>query len=366
LPIAVADALCCTATTVKGQRVNIHSITDTINRALKSAGLNPRLPALRDVTATIDKALAAAGLAQPQPSAPASAPAPRPVDDLAANESAVGEFVARSFANAAGQRNYKLYVPAMPTDEPLPLIVMLHGCKQDPDDFAAGTRMNELAQRHGFLVAYPEQPRAANGSSCWNWFQASDQGRDGGEPSILAGIVGDVAARHPVDAHRVFVAGLSAGAAMAVVLGVTHADVFAAVGAHSGLPYGSAHDVASAFAAMAGAAAPSPQQLEHSAGVATIVFHGDKDVTVNAANGHRIVDQAVSAASGPGPLERVSLPSNGATRTVYRDGDGRAHVEHWLVHGGAHAWSGGSAKGSFASPHGPDASAEMVRFFLER
>jgi poly(hydroxyalkanoate) depolymerase family esterase len=338
--------------------MSIHGIQDTIQRALASAGLNTSSPVLRNVRASIDQALAAAGLAQPG----SPVPAPQGAGEAAANEPVLGDFVARRFGNAAGSRNYKLYLPTTPNDKPMPLIVMLHGCKQDPDDFAAGTRMNELAQRHGFLVAYPEQPRAANGSSCWNWFQVSDQGRDSGEPSILAGIVGDIAAHHPVDARRVFVAGLSAGAAMAVILGVTHPDVFAAVGVHSGLPYGAASDVGSAFAAMAGAAAATPRT--RGVGVATIVFHGDKDSTVSAANSDRIVDHAIKA-SAPG-LERITTPAAGFTRTEYRHADGRTQIEQWLVHGGAHAWSGGSAKGSFASPNGPDASAEMVRFFLAR
>jgi poly(hydroxyalkanoate) depolymerase family esterase len=340
--------------------VNIHRISDTIQRALKSAGLDPQSASLQGVSATIDQALAAAGLTQARPAQP-----PAPFDDNAANEPALGEFVTRSFANAGGQRRYKLYVPATESSEPLPLILMLHGCKQDPDDFAAGTRMNELAQRHGFLVAYPEQPRAANGSSCWNWFEAPHQGRHGGEPSILAGIVGDIAARHPVDARRVFAAGLSAGAAMAVILGETHPDVFAAVGVHSGLPYGAAHDVPSAFAAMRGAAVPPRAQRAVGGGVKTIVFHGDSDATVNAANAERIVEQALRAAQAQQALERSTTREGGATRTVYRRADGRAQIEHWVVHGGAHAWSGGSSKGSFASPSGPDASAEMVRFFLQ-
>jgi poly(hydroxyalkanoate) depolymerase family esterase len=359
--------------------VTIDSITDTIERALKSAGLEPRSAAFKGVTDTIQKALSAAGIAQRSPAAQSAEPAqpaarqrvvadwtdavplrPQRVDPAPANDPASGDFTTRSFSNAAGSRNYKLYVPPGYAGEPMPLVVMLHGCKQNPDDFAAGTQMNALAQQHGFLVAYPEQTRPANGSNCWNWFQAAHQGRGGGEPSILAGIVGDVAAQYRVDTRRVFVAGLSAGAAMAVILGAAYPDVFAAVGAHSGLPLGAAHDVPSAFVAMHGGA-PAKAAAAAAQGVPTIVFHGDKDRTVAAANGQAIVMQAFGA-----PLARETAASSDSTRTVYRDAQGRVQVEDWLVHGGGHAWSGGSTKGSFTNPRGPDASAEMVRFFLQR
>lgn len=376
------DALCCTAAITKAI-VTIDSIADTIDRALKSAGLEPRSPALQGVTETIRKALAAAGIAQrfaqaapsdpPEPAAKQRAVSdwtdalplrPQRLDPAPANDPCVGEFVTCVFSNAAGSRNYKLYVPPTYAGEPMPLVMMLHGCKQTPDDFAAGTRMNELAQRHGFLVAYPEQTRPANGSNCWNWFQAPHQGRGGGEPAILAGIVGDVAAQYRIDLRRVFVAGLSAGAAMAVILGAAYPDVFAAVGAHSGLPLGAAHDVASAFAAMHGVA-PARAAAAAQTAVATIVFHGDRDKTVVVANAGAIVGQALGADADPA-LSRETTTRSGCTRTVYRDAAGRAQVEQWLVHGGGHAWSGGSTKGSFTQPGGPDASAEMVRFFFER
>ena len=365
--------------------MTIDSITDTIERALKSAGLEPRSAAFKGVTDTIQKALRAAGIAQRSPAAQSGDPAepvarprvvadwtdavplrPQREDPAPANDPAGGDFITRSFSNAAGSRNYKLYVPSANANEPMPLVVMLHGCKQNPDDFAAGTRMNELAQQHGFLVAYPEQTRPANGSNCWNWFQAPHQARGGGEPSILAGVVGDIAGQYRIDTHRVFVAGLSAGAAMAVILGAQYPDVFAAVGAHSGLPLGAAHDVPSAFAAMhGGAPANAASAAMARPGVPTIVFHGDQDHTVTAANGQAIVGQALSAQTGA-QLQRETTASSDSTRTVYRDAEGRVQVEDWLVHGGGHAWSGGSTKGSFTNPRGPDASAEMVRFFLGR
>ena len=250
---------------------------------------------------------------------------------------------------------------------PRPLVVMLHGCKQNPDDFAAGTHMNELAEQHGFLVAYPAQSNNANGSNCWNWFRPEDQRRDGGEPAILAGIVADVGGAYRVDPARVYVAGLSAGAAMAVILGQTHPDVFAAVGAHSGLPVGAAHDVGSAFVAMySGRSKSARAAVPGAAGPRTIVFHGDEDSTVVARNGEAIVAHAVA---GDVPLtstppERASAQGRDYTRTVYADADGQPRVEQWLLHGGAHAWSGGSKAGSYTDPTGPDASAEMVRFFL--
>jgi poly(hydroxyalkanoate) depolymerase family esterase len=279
-----------------------------------------------------------------------------------------------------GSRAYKLYVPGAYRAEPMPVVVMLHGCKQDPDDFAAGTRFNEVAEELGFLVAYPAQPAKANGSNCWNWFEPLAQTRAGAEPSIIAGIVGEIGKAYRVDERRVFVAGLSAGAAMAVVLGETYPDVFAAVGAHSGLPYGVAHDVASAFAAMHGGArlsadkstsglASTSRAPNASRGVATIVFHGDRDATVALKNGSAIADQAVSNLEHErGPLTREvqerTMRGRRCTRTSYLAGDGLPVVEHWTVHGGGHAWSGGSAAGSFTDPQGPDASREMMRFFL--
>lgn len=371
--------------------VTIDSITDTIERALKSAGLEPRSPALQGVTETIQRALASAGIA---PHVPAAAPAektrvvadwtdaiplhPQPpaqptATTAPANEPTIGPFTNCRFSNAAGSRDYKLYVPPNYSGEPMPLLLMLHGCKQNPDDFAAGTRMNELADRHGFLVAYPAQTARANGSNCWNWFERTHQQRDGAEPSLLAGIVADVARTHAVDDGRVFVAGLSAGAAMAVILGREYPDVFGAVAVHSGLPCGAAHDVPSAFAAMQGRhAAPAAARAMPAAPrpVRTIVFHGDADATVTAANGAAVVGQAVSAFEQQrAPLQRVNGSDGSAggkrsTTTRFIDGGGRTAVEEWVVHGGAHAWFGGSAAGSYTDPRGPDASAQIVRFFL--
>jgi poly(hydroxyalkanoate) depolymerase family esterase len=377
--------------------VTIDSITDTIDRALKSAGLEPRSAPFKGVTDTIQKALADAGIAQRSPAGPSAdafAPAAdkrpvadwtdaillrpqRPVKPAPAsepdNDPAAGPFITRRFTNAAGSRDYKLYVPPGYVGEPMPLLVMLHGCKQNPDDFAAGTRMNQLAQQHGFLVAYPAQTARANGSNCWNWFERAHQQREGPEPSLLAGIVGDVARTHAVDGGRVFVAGLSAGAAMAVILGREYPELFAAVAVHSGLPAGAAHDVPSAFAAMRGrhaAAAAGPSLASASRPVRTIVFHGDADATVAAVNGAAVVGQAVSAfEQRRAPLERLasSAASPGGQRTTttrFITVEGRTAVEEWIVQGGAHAWFGGSSAGSYTDPRGPDASAEIVRFFL--
>lgn len=371
--------------------MSLHSISNTIHQALTAAGLDPQRGALKGVTQTIRKALADAGLVQGE--APARA-RKRDTDDAvdavdvidvnarevpasperAARASpqaapAIGSFVSRQYTGPGGSRAYKLYTPA--TDaarKPMPLIVMLHGCKQNPDDFAAGTGMNALAEQHGFLVAYPEQTARANGANCWNWFNAADQTRDGAEPSIIAGIVREIAAVEAVDKQRVFVAGLSAGAAMAVILGVTHADVFAAIGAHSGLPHGAAHDVASAFAAMHGSARKVGSALT----VPTIVFHGDQDRTVVASNGDAIVAQAVAGQREV--LHKKTLNGRTTTdtragareheRTVWVDDADRSRIEQWALHGGTHAWSGGSPAGSYTDVQGPDASAEMVRFFL--
>jgi poly(hydroxyalkanoate) depolymerase family esterase len=284
-----------------------------------------------------------------------------------------GMFVSRSFSNEAGIRDYKLYVPRGydAAGAPMPLVVMLHGCTQSPDDFAAGTRMNALAETQGFLVAYPEQAPRANGSKCWNWFRAEDQAHGRGEPALIAGIALQVAADYRVDPGRIFVAGLSAGAAMAVILGERYPDVFAAVGAHSGLPFGAAHDVASAFTAMKGgtvstAARNRPERA--GARVPTIVFHGDADHTVAASNGEAIIREATTArtdALRASSRRDAAVGGRAFTHDRFADASGRTHAEHWRLHGAGHAWSGGSSQGSYTDPTGPDASSEMLRFFLQ-
>jgi poly(hydroxyalkanoate) depolymerase family esterase len=282
-----------------------------------------------------------------------------------------GTFVSRSFSSEAGVREYKLYVPGSydAAAAPMPLVVMLHGCTQSPDDFAAGTRMNALAEAQGILVAYPAQAPRANGSKCWNWFRAEDQAHGRGEPALIAGIALEVAADYRVDPGRIFVAGLSAGAAMAVILGERYPDVFAAVGAHSGLPFGAAHDVASAFNAMKGGTVASRASPGRSgAPIPTIVFHGDADHTVAASNGEAIIRDATKARTQTlRATSRRDAAAGGRafTHDSFADAAGRTHAEHWRLHGAGHAWSGGSAQGSYTDPTGPDASSEMLRFFQQ-
>jgi len=342
--------------------LKFNGINETIQRALAAAGFNAPSGVMRGVTDTINQALATAGLA---PSAQVPSAAARRDDSTGE-----GRFQKHSFANGAGTRDYMLYVPASYTSEstaPVPLVVMLHGCKQTPGDFAAGTRMNALAQEHGFLVVYPAQAANANGSRCWNWFRPEDQRRDVGEPSIIAGIAREVSSTYRIDPRRIFVAGMSAGASMALILGEMYPEIYAAVGAHSGPPYWAAHDVPSAFAAMQGGAGRSRAA---SSSTRTIVFHGDDDRVVNARNAHAIVEHVTGA---PGVTlvrggDQAGTAAGGRRyrRTDYLDPSNHAVVEHWVVHGAGHAWSGGSRDGSFTDPQGPDASAEMVRFFLSQ
>jgi poly(hydroxyalkanoate) depolymerase family esterase len=369
-------------------------ITETIQRALASAGLDTQSGLMKGITDTINQSLTTAGL-MPSADHPrrgttfdgtarevdpaiaihdvrtaraANEPVARPRDEQTTNG---GEFLSCSYTNAAGTRAYKLYLPAchrVVSHAPMPLVVMLHGCTQSPDDFAAGTRMNALADEHGFVVAYPAQCGGANGSKCWNWFRSEDQSRDRGEPSIIAGIAREVASRYGLDQRRIFVAGMSAGAAMAVILGATYPDLFAAVGAHSGLPYRAAHDMPSAFGAMHGSASQAVSQST-STGLPTIVFHGGADHTVQAHNGMSIIEQLVDSRADRSSLRievQSGIAAGGARydRTTYVDAADRIVAEHWLMHGAPHAWSGGSAAGSYTDARGPDASAEMVRFFL--
>ena len=291
------------------------------------------------------------------------------------------QFSEHAYTGPAGSRRYKLFVPSVYRGQELPLVVMLHGCTQTPDDFATGTRMNIVAEERGCFVAYPAQAQNANISKCWNWFKASDQGRDQGEPAIIAGLVRELSLTYGLDQERIYVAGLSAGGAMAVILGRTYPDLFAAVGVHSGMPYRAAHDLPSAFAAMQRAHPAESRrgrpECAHPwpSSVSVIVFHGDRDTTVHPGNGLQVATETApayadaSSKGSPAAAESRTGETPGGhacTRTIYKDASDRIVVEHWLVHGAAHAWFGGDPRGSFTDPSGPDATREMMRFFVDR
>ncbi len=242
-------------------------------------------------------------------------------------------FLAGTYRNRAGLRHYKVYAPATSPARGLPLVVMLHGCAQSADDFAAATGMNALAEELGFVVVYPEQSVRANRARCWNWFDSRHRRRGEGEPSLVAGITRRVL-RQGLDERRVYVAGLSAGGAMAAVMGAQYPDLYAAVGMHSGVPLG-------AFR------------------VPVIAFHGDQDTTVHPSN-----SDFVYASGSPVIRERGERNGRSFTRTLHFDEHNRPMVEQWIVHGAGHAWFGGNPLASFADPKGPEASREMLRFFL--
>ncbi|MCJ2134308.1 PHB depolymerase family esterase [Methylobacterium sp. J-026] len=279
-----------------------------------------------------------------------------------------GSFLSLSHAEAAGSRDYRLFVPSRP-ETPAPLVVMLHGCTQNPDDFAAGTGMNALAERAGVFVAYPAQSRQAHAQRCWNWYDPRDQARGSGEPAIIAGLTRAVMADHPIDPARVYIAGLSAGGAAALNIARAYPDLFAAVGVHSGLAAGCARDLGSALMAMQVGApglgtttpfgAPAPATR-----VPTIVFHGEDDGTVSVRNADQVLAQA-NVAGLTGRSETIEGRGHPFTRTRYRDGSGRVVVEDWRVRGAGHAWSGGRPEGSYTDREGPDASRAMLDFFAE-
>jgi poly(hydroxyalkanoate) depolymerase family esterase len=281
-------------------------------------------------------------------------------------------FIDATYSNPAGSRAYRLFIPSHYHGQPLPLVVMLHGCTQSPDDFAAGTRMNFIAEEQTCFVVYPAQPSEANQAKCWNWFRTADQQRGRGEPSLIAGITRQIMRDYSVDPKRVYVGGLSAGAAAAAIMGATYHDLYAAIGVHSGLICGAATDLPSAFVAMRqgdlAISSGSGDELIPGGGpiVPTIVFHGDRDITVHPRNGDQIIAQSVGTTSTQKTLQRGRVPGGHAyTRTIHTDASGRGIFEHWSVHGAGHAWSGGNLAGSYTDPRGPDATREMLRFFLE-
>jgi poly(hydroxyalkanoate) depolymerase family esterase len=291
-------------------------------------------------------------------------PAPASKPDIAP---ARGKFVEAIYSNSAGARPYKLYIPGGYQGQALPLVVMLHGGTQSPDDFAAGTRMNLIAEEKTCLVVYPAQTSDANPAKCWNWFRPGDQRRGRGEPSLIAGITRQVMREYSVDPQRVYIGGLSAGAAAAAVMGAAYPDLYAAIGVHSGLACGAANDLPSAFAAMRqGDSATASWPKGISAAIPTIVFHGDRDNTVHPRNGDQVIAQSMRTPNLQKTVQRGRVPGGHAyTRTIHADPSGRAILEYWEIHGAGHAWSGGSPAGSYTDPRGPDATREMLRFFLE-
>jgi poly(hydroxyalkanoate) depolymerase family esterase len=316
---------------------------------------------------------------------PGAIPSPKERETDPAVVPTGGQFVERSYTDQAGTRSYKLYIPSGYIGQEVSLIVMLHGCTQSPNDIAAGTRMNALAEEHIFLVAYPAQAQGANMNRCWNWFQASDQERGRGEPSLISGITRQILDEYNVADGRVYVAGMSAGGAMAAVMGETYPDLYAAVGVHSGLAPGAARDMPSAFAAMQGGGPAATRRDipnatstgEPARTVPVILFHGDCDKTVHPRNADHLLSHYCNGERGGGSDEasgskphasvrRARVPGgHHYTRATYRDARGGAIVERWTVHGLGHAWSGGSSTGSYTDERGPDAAAEMVRFFSE-
>jgi poly(hydroxyalkanoate) depolymerase family esterase len=329
-------------------------------------------------TALIQEALQKAGLMGASPTAARTGAQPfaNPFGDLkaapawargmpAAKERSAealgpGAFLEGSYANEAGTRRYRLYVPSRPAEGPRPLVVMLHGCTQNPEDFAAGTTMNLAAEQSGCLVLYPEQPSSANHTQCWNWFDAAHQQRGQGEPAIIAGMTRQVLREQGGDPARVFVAGLSAGGAMAAVMAASYPELYGAVGVHSGLAAGSARDLITGLQAMKGNHKGARTQSRNGS-VRAIVFHGDRDATVHPSNGQDVYRQ-FGGASGT----EIEEPGKDYLKTMALDVAGKVAAEHWLLHGAGHAWSGGSTAGSYADPSGPNASAEMLRFFLAR
>ncbi|MBV9774040.1 MAG: PHB depolymerase family esterase [Gemmatimonadetes bacterium] len=319
---------------------------------------------------SIDLAAANAATAQtPAPAQPQSHQAQAPAVASPARE---GSFTWHTLADSAGGRRYKLYVPASyDGTRAVPLVVMLHGCTQDPDDFARGTRMNALAEEHGFLAVYPEQTAAVQPQKCWTWYDPAHQARGAGEPEAIARITREVMGSHRVDPARVFVAGVSAGGAMALNVVASYPELFAAVGVHSGIAYRAAGGVPEALGVMQHGA-PDPASLGSLADavlrargtpIRLVAFHGAADPVVRVVNAGQLVGQW-TAGLAAAPEQRGEAGGLAWVRRAWTGSDGRPRVEETVVEGLGHAWSGGSPEGTYTDARGPDASREMIRFFL--
>jgi len=310
-----------------------------------------------------------------------------PVDPPAAMATTrpTGRVVRGTFRNAAGERPYALHLP----DRDVPaggkgraLVVLLHGCTQDADDVARGTRLPARAGERGWMVLLPEQPASSHPRKCWTWYDPGHQGRGAGEPSILAGMIEEVVRTHGGDPGRVYLAGVSAGAAMASLVAAAYPELIAGLALHSGLVYAAAGSVGDALGAMQrGAASPEPHaERAHAAMgprarvIPTLVLHGEADQVVAPINGAQAARQwfLTNALSRGQPLDTTSGATDhvqgevggyGVRRSTYRAKDGTPLAHLVLVRELGHAWSGGSAEGTFTSERGPDATMEVLDFF---
>lgn len=304
--------------------------------------------------------------------------------------SSSGSWQQFTYNGSAGSRPYFVYTPAnYQVGTAVPLIVMLHGCTQTPADFATGTQMDALADQKQFIVIYPQQTSTYNSEECWNWFQTADQSRGSGEPAIIAGVVQTVeqnTSQWTIDTSHVYVAGMSAGAAMAVVMGATYPDIFAAIGVHSGLEYQAGTDQTSGTQALS-QGGPNPTQQGQAAYnamgsyarvVPTIDFQGTSDYTVYPINGDQVIQQWMqtdhlasnntynASFNSPSSTTNGQVPNGGRSYTTetWNDNSGNEVEEYWKVNGMGHAWSGGSSSGSFTDPQGPSATQAMYNFFI--
>jgi poly(hydroxyalkanoate) depolymerase family esterase len=297
-----------------------------------------------------------------------------------------GRIVERTYTAGESSRRYLVYTPsAYDGRRRLPLVVMLHGCTQDAADFARGTRMNVLAESRGVIVAWPEQPQAAHPLKCWNWYEPAHQSRDGGEPALIAGITREAMREFAVDTSRVYLAGISAGGAMALLVAANYPELWTAVAVHSAVEFRAAANAQQALGVMQ-QGGPSPVEQGDAAfqamgaqarAIPLIVFHGGADPTVKPVNAEQVFQQWLRTqqrASGhPDTLMTRVDESHGETNgyrwsraLVYDDAEQHVMLERWIVDGLGHKWSGGSPDGTYTDPKGPDAAAEMMRFFLER
>ncbi|MDY8108160.1 PHB depolymerase family esterase [Fulvimarina sp. 2208YS6-2-32] len=338
----------------KAQLASVRAVETMLAPAKPKA--RPRRKSTPKISAAMLKTLAA----KPRPKAAVPRTPSRPV------RPAPGSFVDGEFASSCGKLAYKLYTPIGSARRALPLVVMLHGCGQTADNFATGTGMNALADEIGFLVLYPEQSKSANINRCWNWHLAGSQKRGSGEPAKIAELTQAIAGLSKANRSRIYIAGISAGGAEAAIVAAAYPELFAAVGVHSGLPRGEVRTINTALSAMRNGSEGTPsasQTRTHP----IIVFHGDEDHVVNPLNVDGFVADALALAPGAVSSRIETGRSKGGrafTCTVYRHKREKPMIETWIVHGSGHAWSGGSVFGRNTDPAGPDASREMIRFFL--